>query len=167
MKSQPLPHIAAGLALACGLLSPALPARADEADARVKAALDAEKITYEISPAKNFRVIFDYTDDKRSQLVIINSSTSDFHGVSWRDVYSEAFSVKGPLSAQQANALLADSDTHVFGAWCTDQKEGMTHVYYQVAIPATASPKDLHNAISLVASAADEMEKKITKKDDN
>lgn len=160
-------HAFFGLVLGLTAAGLALPAQAKDEDPRVKSALNAEKVPFEITTSKDYRVSIDYTDDKRSQTVFINSATSDYRGTSWRDVYSIAFSVKGALSAEQANMLLADNSTNVFGFWCTEAKNGTTTVYYQTAIEADASPKALHNAFSLVASTADIMEKKIIGKDEN
>lgn len=140
---------------------------APAADAAVGKALKAEQLPYEVSDQGNFRIVLTFQEDKRSQLVIVNSNTSEFRGRKWRNVYSQGFSVPGKLSAEQATQLLVDSDAHVFGAWCAEQKDGKTYVYFQTQVYADATPKDLHNAVSLVAIAADEMEKKVTKKDDN
>ena len=137
------------------------------ADERVKRALDAEDFDYKISEQGNFRVVLRFSDEDRTQLTIINSKTRTFRGKEWRKVWSEAFDVTGRLSCDQAIELLADSDCHVFGAWCINERDGKTSVYYQVSVPADASPTELHHAISLVSSIADDMEKDILGTDDN
>ncbi len=123
-------------------------------------ALEAEKLDYETTSKGNYRVTLKFTDG-RSQQTIIETKIENYRGVSWRKVYSEAFSCPGPLSQKQAGDLLADADDRVFGGWCTEESGGRTLVYYQASVPANASASDLHHAVSLVSAAADEMEKKV------
>lgn len=141
--------------------------RAADADARVKKALDAANMKYEVTPTGSYKVVLSFSEDNRTQLTLISSSTNKYRDVEWRDVYSKAFEVKGPVAEKQANDLLAKNNDNIFGAWCIMQNEGSSYVFFQVAVPAEASATDLKNAVSMASVQADELEKKVTGKDDN
>jgi hypothetical protein len=129
------------------------------ADERVRQALEAEAWPYEISPNHNFRVIVNYSGEGRTQLVFVASQTSAVRGREWRKVWSKAFEVIGRLAWEQALALLLDSDRHARGGWYIEEWDGNTAAFFQVSLPADATPADLEDTIYTVAEVADEMEK--------
>lgn len=163
MRLNPL-----GWLLVGGLLATTAPSLADEApkaDDRVKDALDRLKLTYKLTERANYQITFN-TKDKRTQVAFVNSSTSKYQGVEYRDITSTAYKVDGDLPAADATALLADNDKRILGQWRTVPEKDVTYVIYAVQLPATASDTELRNALDAVAVTADEMEAKKSDKDD-
>lgn len=129
-------------------------------DERVRGALvSLQYPNIVVSEYNNFHVTLKWSSDGRSQMIVINSWTTTYRGREWRKVWSEAFSVEGPLPAKQAQALLVASDRWAIGGWYAYEDAGRTGVCYQVSVPADAQPFELEDAIQMAGAAADDMEK--------
>jgi hypothetical protein len=75
-------------------------------DPRVRAALEKAKINYEVTERGNFRVGFNFREDKLTQVAIILSDTSRLGDMEFRTVSSTAYHVKGERPAEVASTLL-------------------------------------------------------------
>jgi hypothetical protein len=126
-------------------------------DPAVKAALDAQKVKYDIDEDGDFKITFDMGND-RSQLVWVRSSTSTYGALKVREVWSPGYKSDKPLSAAIANRLLEHSHGMILGGW-TKQK---AYAMFVVKIPANATAKQLRDAAEAAADAADQIEKELT-----
>ena len=145
------------LVLAFGaLLAPASLA-AGPPDPAVKAALDAEKIKYEVDSDGDYKVTFDLGND-RTQVVWIRSATESYGSLKVREVWSPGYKLSGELPAKIANRLLEHSHGMILGGW-TKQK---AFAMYVVKILATATPQQVRDAAEAAADAADEIEQELT-----
>ena len=135
-------------------------------DERVRQALDAINCGYEIDKSSRYHIIIRYPAEGRTQLVLVASQTTIYREREWRKVWSNAFQVTGRLSGDQALMLLSDSDKYPLGAWCIEESDGKTTVFFQISLPADAVPTELDNAMLLAAEAADDMEKNMVGTDD-
>jgi hypothetical protein len=140
-------------------------ADAPKGDSRVKEALDRLNLKYEMTPRGAFQVTLTYKGN-RTQVVFVNSSTSTYGEVEYRDVTSTAYRVKGDLDPKEANDLLADNDNRIIGGWRTVRKDGDTFVIYAIQTPVTASDKELRQIISAAGKTADDKEAERTQKDE-
>jgi hypothetical protein len=144
------------LALLLALAAPSAQS-ATAPDPGVKAALDAQKLKYEIDKDGDFRVIFDL-DEGRSQLVWIRSPVNSYGALKVREVWSAGYKTDDPLSAQQANRLLDRSHDLILGGWTREKGYAML----VVKIPANASAQQLRDAAEYAADVADNIEKEFT-----
>lgn len=146
---------------------PASPAAesAKEPDAAMKAALDELDLKYEIGPNGDFKLIFD-VGEGRSQLVFIQSEMESYGGSKIREIWSPVMKVKGPLAADLANQLLVDSQDRKVGGWQVMDLGEDRLVVYAIKLPDPKEKEELFRMINAVMLSADEMEKKLTEKDD-
>lgn len=142
-------------------LSLAVPTAANAKDARVEAALNKQKIKYEVDKDGDYRVVYDEKGD-RTQLVLIYSNTESFGDLKVREIVSVAADSKTPLPREVISALLNENATVKFGAWRVLSDDTGDMVLFAVHLPADASAKQLQSALELVSTAADEKEKELT-----
>ncbi len=142
----------------------ALNAHANDPDKRVLDALDSEDIKYEIQDNGEISVLIEWTDEKRSQIVRIQSKTFSWQQNEYRDVYSIAFKTDDPERLQRglANRLLKENNESVLGFWAT-QDDTLFNI---VRISAKATPSQLREAVFFAAEHADNLEKELLKTDD-
>ena len=135
-------------------------------DSRVRALLDELGYQYEVDTDGDFRAVFEFEGEKRSQVVYINSKTSDFDGIEIREVWSPAIESKGPFTPKIANRLLEASFDAPLGGWqCLKQSNGRYVAVFAIKLGADADAQTLKKAMNAVLSHADEMEKEFSKKD--
>lgn len=168
-----LPPDAFLLALVC-LLFCAAPAAAQAGggrktgDPRVKALLEQIGYKYELTTGGDFKLVPIKTDDGRSQLVYVNSTTQQYGTLEIREVMSPAYLSNGPLSAAVANRLLRENSDVKFGAWRIElHNNGQKYLaLFAVQIAANSDAETLRLAIKSVLLVADRMEKELTGTDD-
>jgi hypothetical protein len=142
----------------------AVNAHASEPDKRLLDALDAENIKYEVQDNGEISVLIEWTDEKRSQIVRIQSKTFSWQQNEYRDVYSIAFKSDDPQRLQRAlaNRLLEENNKSVLGFWGTQDDT----VFNIVRISAKATPSQLREALFFAAEHADNLEKELLRTDD-
>jgi hypothetical protein len=160
----------AGAAVAAGLtLAPCAHAQlgaASKHDPRVKKHLDAKGIKYEIHESGNISIDYDLGNG-RSHRVIIVAETEKYLAFEIREVKALAYKIRGELPVAVANALLVENGEMKLGAWCvTKTKDGFSCAWFIAKIAADADWEALRTAIRFVLETADEMERKLTNKDD-
>lgn len=139
-------------------------AAAAEPDQRLLDALDAEDIKYEVQDNGEISVLIEWTDEKRSQIVRIQSGTFRWQQNDYRDVYSIAYKVEDPqrLPRALANRLLEENNKSVLGFWAMQDDT----VFNIVRISTRATPSQLREALFYAAEYADNLEKELLKSDD-
>jgi len=137
---------------------------APRGDVRVQRALDALKLTYEVTAEGNFGLI-STTIGKRTQVVVIDSATEKFRDLEIREVWSPAMTIRGQVPASTANRLLQDKNK--FGSWNVNWDGTSSKIYFAAHLSVDADAETLSTIISFVSSVADQMELELTGKDDN
>jgi hypothetical protein len=137
-----------------------------QGDPRVRAVLDELGYEYEVDADGDYRAVFEFEGERRSQVVYVNSQTATYDSLEIREVWSPAIESKGPLTPKIANRLLSASFDAPFGAWqCLKQANGRFLAVFAVKLGADADAAMIRKAIKAVISHADEMEKELSKKD--
>ena len=157
--------IAALTTLTLGLSSLS-PAFAGTPDPRIKAALDAAEIKYELSKDGNYKVTLPLPEG-RTQLVLINSAVSKLTNMEIREITSVAYKGTGALSPEIAIKLMKDSSNRTIGAWELLSSDTTSLAVFNAKVPSDLSTKALVETILRVAVVADILEKELTNgKDD-
>jgi hypothetical protein len=134
-----------------------------EHDKRVSRVLESLDLEYTIDDDGDFRLIFKMEGD-RTQVVFIQSSTSEYRDLEIRDVFSVGYESEDEVIPEDiANRLLGQNWKIKLGAWA---KMGKYAVFVS-KVDANAGGKTLWSAIKLTAKAADEMESELTGKADS
>ena len=141
------------LSLACLLPLASLPATA--ADAAVEARLNARGLKFSIDDDGDYKVVLDFTSEKRTQLVYVSGSTEDVSGISVREVFAPAANLKTDgVTAAMALDLLRESRTKKIGAW----EISGDYLYYVIKIPDNVDAAQLGAAVRVAGSIADDKE---------
>ncbi len=127
--------------------------------------LDQSGIKYEINERGNFVVLRGFQDE-RTQLVFIYGKAWDYQGVQVRELFSPAFRLEGELPADLANQLLTRSQETSVGGWQVIESGGERIVAYAIKVVDRMTAEELRTWIDCVASEADDLEEKVTAKDD-
>ncbi len=149
----------AGAAIAATEVEAADPA-ATPIDPRIKKALEAENLEFEVDAKGDAKVVLRFTDDNdRTQLVIVQTGTYTYRNTEFRDVFSAGLKAdegagKG-LDLPLARRLLEQSSRSKLGFWGIE--DGV--VWSIARIPANATASALKEAIDFVAVSADDLEK--------
>lgn len=137
--------------------------KADEAagtpiDPRIKKALEAENLEFEVDAKGDAKVLLRFTDDNdRTQLVIVQTGTYTYRNTEFRDVFSAGLKADDPkgLDLALARRLLEQSSRSKLGFWGVE--DGV--VWSIARIPANATASALKEAVDFVAVSADDLEK--------
>ena len=133
------------------------------ADPSVERRLTERGLKFEKDEDGDYRVVYDYEKEGRTQLVIIGGSTESVRGFAIREVYAPAGRVgEDPIDGARALKLLADSHENKLGSW---ELSGKTLVY-MIKLPDDASAAQLEAAIDIAATVADDMEIELSGKKD-
>ena len=128
-------------------------------DASVKARLDAKGIHFEVDDDGDYRVTFSYDKEGRTQLVFVEGKTEDVDGLRVRQIFSPAARLsKTPISDAKTKELLEDNSTNKLGAW----EISGDILYFVIKIPDTLDAAQLESTMNIAASAADDMEAKLS-----
>lgn len=141
--------------LLAGLLA-LLPAHAEPpADDPVRTKLDARGVAYEVDADGDYKIVYSWQDEGRSQLVFVSGLAQEIDGLRIREVFAPAARVDGEgLDAALANALLRDSRDKKLGAWELDGSV----LYFVIKLPETIDAANLETALSAAAEVADNRE---------
>jgi hypothetical protein len=148
------------LAALAGLaLSPS--ARAE--DAAVVKRLEALGIKINTDGDGDYRVVYNYASEGRSQLVYIAGSTIEIRGNSVRKIFSPAALLSGgKVTGEQALALLGDSGRSAYGGW----EIRSDVLYYAIEVPEPLTATALKSAMDVCAELADNKELELTGADE-
>lgn len=147
-------------------LSSFQPAFAGTPDPRIKAALDAQEIKYELSKDGNYKVTLP-VGSGRTQLVLINSAVSKLTNMEIREVTSVAYKGSGVFPPEMAVKLMKDSSNRTIGAWELLANDTTSLAVFNAKVPSDLPAKSLVETILRVAVVADTVEKDLTNgKDD-
>ena len=136
-------------------------------DPRAERALKETGTTYEVSPRDGiFRITYT-TKGKRTQNALVSSDTDKISDSETRVVFSFAMISKTPPTQQVANMLLQENMERV-GIWAMQKlPDGSFAIVSLLHLPAASSAKELEDAAIAVATMADDLEERLTKKDVN
>ena len=141
------------------------PSVSQPGDYRVRRALHNAEVDFTVDNDEDFRVVWKI-DNERTHLTIINSNTETFTtSDSVRAVWAVAYR-GAPLPQATLLDLLKYNGTRKMGSWCISDNSGTHTLYFQIVLPDNANGKMLAKASKWVAETADEMEKKLTGKDE-
>ncbi|NJN29925.1 MAG: hypothetical protein HC824_05350 [Synechococcales cyanobacterium RM1_1_8] len=101
----------------------------------------------------------------RTQLVVINSDTNTVGSSEIREVWSIGYRGSS-VSAQTAMMLLTENESKVLGSWSVVKSDNNYFASFAVRLDADTSPQKLIEAIGISAQVADELEQRLTQKDD-
>lgn len=153
------PALATLLALLCApALAQDAAAPAPPAGDPVAARLAERGIEYDIDQDGDYRVVYSWTHEERSQLVFVSGRAEEVGGKRIRQVFAPAARLSGDLDAAAANGLLRDSQTRKLGAW----EISGDILYYVVKLPEESDAAMLELAMSAAAEIADDKELELT-----
>lgn len=146
--------IRAGLPLGAAVLACA-PQPAQAEDASVARRLTERGYKYDIDKDGDYRVVYKYESERRTQLAYVSGRTKTAYGVPIRKVFSPAAVLsKNRIDGALALELLDDAFTNKMGGW------GIAGgvLYLAIKLPDSASALDLQGAMIIAAELADNME---------
>ena len=135
-----------------------------------EATLKATDYPYKTDKDGDYSVEFDWTDDKRSQLVFIRGASDAIaepkqKEVACREIWSVCWKGKEKPSAEALEKLLTKHYT--MGAFQVEKgSSGTWSAYFRVDLPDNASAAFIRQAIRITGEAADNMEKDLLGTDD-
>lgn len=137
-----------------------------DGDPRVARALDALDIKYRIDSDGDFQFGFEL-EDGRTQQGFIRSQTYEFMGLELREIFSVGLSSRGSFDARTANILLHENEKVKLGAWSvTSDREDNHLAIFTAKIAADLDGDELIGAILVVVNTADDMENRLSGRDD-
>ena len=135
-------------------------------DLRVQSALVELGIPYEIDDEGDFKIRF-AMGNGRKHTGYIRTETYDFEGIELREVYSAALRSFGPFDARTMDILLQENIRLKLGLWSVAKDDDDNHIaIFKVRVPASARGQQLLAVISAVLRVADEMESRLSGRDD-
>lgn len=121
--------------------------------------LDAQGVGYERDEDGDYRVIFVWQQENRSQQAFVAGSAHVLGDSAVREVFSPAAPVpEGGFSAEQADMLLRDSQRNILGGW---EIAGDT-LFYVIKLHDDADGARFEQALEVAAQLADDMELQLT-----
>ncbi|MDR7192598.1 hypothetical protein [Luteimonas terrae] len=124
--------------------------------------LDAQGVRYERDEDGDYRVVFAWQQENRSQLAFVAAGAHVLGDSAVREVFSPAAPVPaGGFSAEQADMLLRDSQRNVLGGW---EIAGDT-LFYVIKLHDDADGARFEQALEIAAELADDMELQLTGED--
>lgn len=144
----------AGLALAAALA----PAITQAEDNSIKRKLDSLGQKYEIDKDGDFKMTFQFSEDKRTQIVFVAGKVEDASPLMIRQVFAPVAQVDDDKIDAKALDLLRDNFGLKVGAF----EVSGNFLIYNIKLHDGASEKELQKAIQLAAGVADEKEKELS-----
>jgi len=134
-------------------------------DVRMEKLLDDIGLKYQIDDDGDFKLMNQF-DNGRSHVIFINSSTEKYNKLEIREIWSVAYVSGNTLSPATMRDLLTDNGTKKLGSWKIAKMSGNEAAVFYAQIAADCDQATLLSALQIVSQAADEMEAKLTQKDD-
>ena len=145
------------LCLAGMMLSTATPAAAE--DKSVESRLDKAGLQYDMDEDGDYRVVFDYTSEGRTQLAFVAGRTETVGGVAIRELFAPAAMVeKHGVDGAKALDLLKASARAKVGSW---EIRG-DFVYFVVKVNDEMTAAEMRVLLNTAASTADDLEIELT-----
>ena len=131
-------------------------------DASVEKRLNERGIKFETDEDGDYRIVYSYKDEGRTQLVYVGGSTETTGAFVVREVFAPAANVDtDKVDGAKLRELMAGNWRSKLGGWAI---EGKTLVYV-IKLPDDIGATSLEAAMDMAAAAADDMELKLTGKD--
>lgn len=131
--------------------------------------LENLKINYTLTEKGDFRIVFRLTDEERTQIVVISSSTYQYNGLEFREVRSPVLSCEFKdcewLTPKRLFTLLEENWTFKLGFWAIQGGSSPYLLVFCLQLDANAEENFFFEVIKSAARKADSLEKKITSKD--
>ena len=125
------------------------------ADMSVAKRLDARGVNYTVDEDGDYKVIYNYAEEGRTQLAFVSGGTEDIAGFRIREVFAPAARVaQDGIDGARALALLEDSRTQKLGAW---EIVGDA-LYFVIKLPDSVDAAALEAALDIAAQVADDKE---------
>lgn len=132
---------------------------ANAADPALEALLKAADIPFELDEDGDYKIVYEWSKDKRSQLVYVSGTIEELDGVKLYEVFSPASVMdESKVDAALANRLLRENATYKFGAWEISGKS----LYFGGKVPAGITASQFETLVDVVAGTADDMEKELS-----
>jgi hypothetical protein len=140
--------------LALGLAgAAAAPLTAVDPDS-VAAMLDRQQIKYEVDKDEDYKIIYAFSDEKRSQIVYISGATEDYQGMKIRTIFAPAVQLGKDRVDGQFKSLLEYNGKSKIGAWEIDGDV----LFFSARVVEPITAEELAAMLNLVASVADDKE---------
>lgn len=148
----------AAVLAACLLI--AAPAPAASGNALLEQKLKSAELPFEVDKDGDFKVLVNWQQEKRSQLVFLSAKLDEYGGVQFYTAFAPAFMSKdgASLDSERLRKLMELNSTYKFGAWALSGKS----VFYVAKLPATVDPAQLRKLLLAVAEQADNLELELT-----
>ena len=128
----------------------------------VKQRLDERSVKFEIDGDGDYKVLYSFTKEKRSQLVFVSGKTETLRTLTIREIFSPSANLKtAGIDDKKALELLMSSRKNKLGSWEVSNDV----LYLVIKIPDNINALDLEAAMDNAAEIADDMELKLTGKD--
>lgn len=124
--------------------------------------LDAQGVRYERDEDGDFRVVFAWQQEQRSQIAFVSGAAHALGDSAVREVFSPAARVpEGGFTAEQADMLLRDSQRNILGGW----EIAGDMLFYVIKLHDDADGARFEQALEVAAQLADDMELQLTGED--
>lgn len=131
-------------------------------DATLAARLDARGVRYERDADGDYRVVFAWQQEQRSQVAFVAGRAHVFGDSAVREVFSPAARVPaGGFDAARSDMLLRDSQSNILGAW----EIAGDVLFYVIKLHDDADGARIEQALEAAAQLADDMEQRLTGED--
>ncbi len=141
------------------LLTSAVAPAVQAEDGSVKSRLDARGVKYTVDDDGDFKVTYNYSKEKRTQLVFVSGSTETVGGFQIREIFSPAARVeKDGINGAKALELMVESRKNKLGGW---ELSGDV-LYFVIKLPDSMDAAQLESAMDIAAETADDMEIKLS-----
>jgi hypothetical protein len=128
-------------------------------DASVEKRLNERGIKFETDDDGDYRVVYSYKDEGRTQLVYVGGSTETTGAFVVREVFAPAANVDDDrIDAVKLRELMVGNWRSRLGGWAIDGKT----LLYVIKLPDDVSATSLEAAMDMAAAAADDMETRLT-----
>lgn len=132
-------------------------------DASVRQRLDSNGTKYEVDADGDFKITYSYKKENRTQLIFVSGKTESVHNLVIREIFSPTARIQANgFDGAKALELLVESRKNKLGSL---EIEGDV-LYFVIKLPDSISAAELEAAMDIAAETADDMELKLTGKDD-
>lgn len=135
-----------------------------KADIRVKKIFEQAKLKHSVNNYGD--VSFVNGISGRTQMVTINSKTSNLGSLELREIWSIGFKSTGKVSSEVSHRLLLENAKAQLGAWSIGKMGDKEVAIFRANIPADANEKTLLIHVQAISETADALEKELVKSDD-
>lgn len=143
--------------VAIALASMTIPAQAQ--DSSVADRLNEKEILFEIDEDGDYKIVYNYSQEGRTQLVFVSGGTETVSGFSVREVYAPAALIeKDNIDGNRALELLRSSSQMKLGAW---EIRGDA-LYFVIKVSDSVTASELESAMDIASATADDMEIELT-----